>query len=169
MFILILDTLNIMKNCRLSLLTLVFALLSISWAEAQYGYGNGSRYGRQRSGLPRGPEPQQEEAKPLTAEEIVAEQMPQIMEVVPLNAFEEAVVSSILTKYVQQSIELRILGLEADKMREGMEKIRINQKAELEAGLPADKFAALMDLQENGFKKAKQKNKKKKKGKKPKD
>ncbi|NNF20194.1 MAG: hypothetical protein HKN61_10485 [Flavobacteriaceae bacterium] len=158
-----------MKNCRLSLLTLVFVILSISWVEAQYGYGNSGRYGRQRSGLPRGPEPKQEEVKPLTAEEIVAEQMPQIMEVVPLNAFEEAVVSSILTKYVQQSIELRILGLEPDKMREGMEKIRTNQKAELEAGLPEDKFAALMDLQENGFKKAKQKNKKKKKGKKPKD
>jgi hypothetical protein len=134
-------------------------------AQYGYGYGNPYAYGRQRSIVPQGPEPEKE-AKPKTAAEIVETEMPKITEVLELNEFEEAVVASILTKYVQQSIELQILDLEPDKMREGMEKIRINQKAELKAGLPEDKYNALVDLQENGFKKTK---KKKKKGKKPKD
>jgi hypothetical protein len=134
-------------------------------AQYGYGYGNPYAYGRQRSIVPQGPEPEKE-AKPKTAAEIVETEMPKITEVLELNEFEEAVVASILTKYVQQSIELQILSLEPDKMREGMEKIRINQKAELKAGLPEDKYNALVDLQENGFKKTK---KKKKKGKKPKD
>lgn len=134
--------------------------------QAQYGYGQPGN--QRRSSLPRGPEPQREEAKPKTAEEIVDMQMPKIQEVIDLNPFEEAVVRSIMTKYVQQSIELRLLQLEENKMREGMEKIRVNQEAELKAGLPPEKFEAFKELREEGFYKMKKK-KKKKKGKKPKD
>ncbi len=153
------------KNVLLSVIAIVW---SLSFASAQYGYGYGNpySYGRQRSIVPQGPEPEKE-VKARTADEIVAAEMPKIAEILELNEFEQAVVSSILTKYVQQSIELQILNLEPDKMREAMEKIRINQKAELKEGLPEEKFNELIELQENGMKK--QKKKKKKKGKKPKD
>ncbi|MEM7382056.1 MAG: hypothetical protein AAF361_12780, partial [Bacteroidota bacterium] len=50
-----------------------------------------------------------------------------------------------------------------DKMREGMEKIRKNQMAELKAGLPEDKYNALVELQEKGYTKVKKEKKKKKK------
>jgi tRNA A37 N6-isopentenylltransferase MiaA len=131
--------------------------------EAQYGYGNGY-YGRRSSAVPRTPEPEKK-AEPMTAEEIVANEMPKLTEALELNEFEQAVVSSILTKYVQQSIELQLLKLDADKTREGMENIRENQKAELKAGLPEEKFNMLETLQKDGYKKKKGKKKKKKKSK----
>ena len=87
--------------------------------------------------------------------------MPKIIEALELNDFEQAVVSSILTKYVQQSIELQLLKLPADKTREATEKIRENQKEELKAGLPEDKFNQLVELQKEGYKKIKKKKKKK--------
>jgi hypothetical protein len=132
-------------------------------AEAQYGYGNGY-YGRRQSAVPRADEPVKK-AEPLTAEEIVQNEMPQITEALELNDFEQAVVSTILTKYIQQHIELQLLKLDADQIREGLEKIRINQEAELKAGLPEDKYNAFVELQKNGFRKNK-KSKKKRKNKK---
>ncbi|HMB61441.1 MAG TPA: hypothetical protein VKN36_00110, partial [Eudoraea sp.] len=96
-------------------------------------------------------------------------EMPRLTEALELNEFEQAVVSSILTKYVQQSIELQLLKLDPDKTREGMDNIRTKQNAELEAGLPEEKFNAIKELQENGFKKKKEKKKKKKKKEKKKD
>ena len=149
-----------MKTNKHYILALLLFLLAAPFAEAQYGYG--SRYGRQRSSLPRGPEPKKE-TKPLTAEEIVAKEMPNIIEALELNEFEQAVVSSILTKSVQQRIELQLLELDADKTREAMEKIIENQKAELKAGLSEEKYNALVEYQENGFKKKKKKKKGKKK------
>jgi len=159
-----------MKTGKNTLLSIIVLLLSIHFASAQYGYGYGNPYyyGRQRSIVPQGPEPEKE-VKPRTADEIVAAEMPKITEVLELNEFEQAVVSTILTKYVQQSIELRILDPEPDKLREGMEKIQRNQREELKAGIPEDKFNALVALQENGYKNKKKEKKKKKKGKKPKD
>ena len=112
---------------------LVFLLLAIMpLANAQYGYNTGynNPYNRGRqSPIPRTPEP---ERKPenLTAEEIVDREMPKIIEAIDLNDFEQAVVSAILTKYVQQRIELQILKIPADKAREEAEKIRENQKEE---------------------------------------
>lgn len=157
----------IMKTKRHFFLSIFALVIAVSTSSAQYGYGYGNpySYGRQRSIVPQGPEPEKE-VKPKTAEELVEIEMPKITEVLELNEFEQAVVSSILTKYVQQSIEMQILNLEPEKMREGMERIRKNQKAELKAGLPEEKYNALVDLQENGIKKAQ---KKKRKGKKPKD
>jgi hypothetical protein len=98
----------------------------------------------------------------LTAEEMVANEMPKITEAIGLNDFEQAVVSSILTKYVQQRIELQILDLGPEKTREAYEIMRTKQEEELKAGLPEEKYNALLDYQENGFKKAKKKKKKKK-------
>ena len=87
----------------------------------------------------------------------------EITEALELNAFEEAVVSSVLTKYTQQRIELQILQLPKDKAREAYEKIAENQERELKQGLPPEKFEAFMELAENGFKAKKKKKKKKKK------
>ncbi len=152
---------NVMKINKHYLLALIVSLLCIPLAEAQYGYGNGY-YGRRRSAIPRTEEPEKK-VEPLTAEEIVANEMPKLTEALALNDFEQAVVSSILTKYVQQSIELQLLKLDADKTREGMEKISENQKAELQAGLPEDKFKILEEIQKEGYKKSKKKKKKKSK------
>ncbi len=128
----------------------------------------GNQFGRQRNIVPTGPT-QQREVKPKTAEEIVAEEMPKIIEALSLNDFEQAVVSSILTKYVQQRIELQLLKLEPEKMREGMEKIQKDQEAELKAGLPEDKYDAFLELAKNNFQVKKSKKKKKKKKKKNSD
>ena len=91
--------------------------------------------------------------------------MPKISEVLDLNAFEEAVVNSILTKYVQKRIELQILELPKDQTNEAMEKIAKDQTRELEQGLPKEKFEAYLELQKHGFnsKKIRKKKKKKKK------
>ena len=145
---------------------LLFVLLLVSVPiQAQVGMGNpyGTPYGRQqRSSLPQGPEYNPEEEKPRTAEEIVDSQMPLIMEAVELNPFEEAVVRSILEKYVQKRIELQILGLDADTTRESLEKIKREQDEELKQSLSSDKFEAFMALYENGKKGRKAKKKKKK-------
>lgn len=140
-------------------------LLLTFHAGAQVGYGNpyGSPYGRQqRTAIPRGPEYNPEDDKPKTAEEIVDSQMPQIMEAIELNAFEEAVVRSILEKYVQKRIELQILGLDEDKTRETLEKIKQEQDEELRQSLSPEKFDAFMALYETGKKDRKAKKKKKK-------
>ena len=89
--------------------------------------------------------------------------MPSITEKLGLNPFEEAVLSTTLKKYLQERIELQILELPADKMRESYEKITQKQDEELMAGLPADKYEAFVELQKNGFKKVKEKKKKRKK------
>ena len=152
-----------MRYNGLILISLFLLLVGFSSVNAQVV---DNRFGRQRSAIPRGPV-QQKEAKPLTAEEIVAQEMPKITEAINLNEFEQAVVSSILTKYVQQRIELQLLKLEPDQMREGYEKIQKNQEEELRAGLPEDKFLAFEELAKNKFQ-VKKKKKKKKKNKKSK-
>jgi len=154
-------------NTKYFVLVFLFVVVAIPELYAQYGYNNGynngynSNYSRGRgSGLPRIEDP---ERKPenLTAEEIVAKEMPKITEAIELNDFEQAVVSSILTKYVQQTIELQLLKLPADKTREAIDKIREGQKEELQAGLPEDKFNQLVELQKQGYSKIKKKKKKK--------
>ncbi|WP_190808554.1 hypothetical protein [Flagellimonas sp. S3867] len=159
-----------MKNKKALIL---FALLGIFFSDAliaQYGYGNryGNRYGRQRSTIPQAQTPPKEE-EALTAEQIVDEQMPSITEALELNPFEEAVVRTTLVKSIQQRIELSILQLEPNKMKEELEKIRDTQDEELKAGLPEDKYFAFVELQENQFRAKKKKSKKKKKKKKSKE
>ena len=148
-----------MRFNKLYPVLILFTLLGFSDLYGQVG--RNSMYGRQRSGIPRAPVERQE-PKPQTAEEIVAVQMPKITEALSLNDFEQAVVSSILTKYVDQRIQLQLLELTPEKMREGLEKIQINQQAELEAGLPEEKFKALEEYQKNGYKLKKKRKKKRK-------
>ena len=120
------------------------------------------RFGR--SAIPQAQTPVKK-PEPKTAEEIVAGEMPKITEAAALNDFESAVVSSILTKYVQQRIELRILKLDPDTTREALEKIEREEREELRLGLPAEKYEAMIELKENGYnaKKLQKKRKKRKK------
>lgn len=127
-----------------------------------YGYGGyGYGYGR-RNSIPQ-VQHEPEEPEPMTAEQIVDAEMPNITEALDLNAFEAAVLSSTLKKYVQKRIELQILQLEPDQMRESMEKITMAQDAELKAGLPPEKYEAFVEMQKNGVKKTQKEKKKKKK------
>lgn len=146
-------------------LILFLTLFTLGFFSTQAQMGRYGTYGSQRSSIPRGPGPEAQEEDPKTAEELVAEQMPKITEALELNDFEQAVVNSILTKYVQQRIELQILDLPKDKAREAYEKIADDQKAELKQGLPPEKYEEFMMLMENGFnsKKVKKDRKKKKK------
>jgi len=143
------------------ILVVLFIFMAIPVLQAQYGPTYGAT-GRRQSVVPRTQEPMKK-AEPMTADEIVANEMPKIIEALALNEFEQAVVSSILTKYVQQRIELQILKLEPEKIKEATDLIRIRQDEELKAGLPEDKFKALQELQKNGFNKKKTKRKKKNK------
>ncbi len=155
-----------MKSIRILILSTLLTLFASETLIAQFGYGNPyGRYGRQRSIVPQaGGQPTQKQ-EPLTAEELVDEQMPSITEALELNPFEEAVVRTTLVTSVQQRIELQILQLEPEKMKEAVEKIRIRQEEELKAGLPEDKYNDFLELQENRFKTKKKKKKKKKKSK----
>ena len=155
-------------NIRLSgILIFSFTFLWILQANAQYR--NGYPYaGRPNSIIPQSND-EKPEPKALTADEIVEREMPKITETAQLNDFEQAVVSSILTKYVQQSIELRILDLEPQKAREKMDQIKKNQNEELKAGLPEDKYKLILEIQEKGVRKVKSQKKKGKKNKKNKE
>ena len=154
-----------------------FILLSILFGSseiyAQYGYGSGgygyggrgnNGYGRQRSSIPQAQETQKE-PEPKTAEQLVDGEMPKITEALALNDFEQAVLSSVLKKYVQERIEARILKLPPEKMSEAFENITKRQDEELKAGLPLEKYEAFVALQKDGVSKTLKKNKKKKKDK----
>lgn len=146
----------------------LFVLMISAEAMAQYGYGGygyGRRdmYGRRMSVVPRNMTEMNKEPENLTAEQIVEQQMPAFKEALGLTVFEEAILSTVLTKYVQQRIELQILKLDPQKMKEQYQIIQENQEKELQQSLPPEKFEAYMELQEENFrnldKKAKENNK----------
>ncbi|MGB5435212.1 MAG: hypothetical protein WBM98_04905 [Maribacter sp.] len=161
-----------MKINSTFLIVLFTLLLTGVEVQAQYGYGNGyggygyggrgTGYGRGRAAIPQAQTPQKE-PEPLTADEIVDNEMPGISSALELNDFETAVLSSILKKYVQERIEMQILKLEPDQMREQMDKITLRQTEELKAGLPLEKYEAFVELQKNGVAKTKKEKKKKEK------
>lgn len=154
-----------MRTKNTFIFTAIILLFSTTLIQAQYGYGNGnrngnSRYGNRQSNIPQ-TQQTPEKVEPLTAEEMVETQMPAIAEALELNDFEKAVVSTTLVKYMKQRIELQILQLETDKMKEAYERINLNQDAELKAGLPQEKYEAFLNLKEDGIRKTKRKKKKK--------
>ncbi len=106
-----------------------------------------------------------EKAENLTAAEMVDAEMPKIREAIEFSEFEAAVLRSILTKYVQQRIEVQILNLGPEKTREAFETINLNQEEELKASLPEEKYNALKEYRDNGGKRLKEKKRKKKKNK----
>lgn len=155
------------KNIKI-LLGFLILIISAQEAMAQYGYGGYGRrdmYGRRMSVVPRTMTEMNKEPENLTAEQIVQQQMPAFKEALGLTAFEEAILSSVLTKYVQQRIELQILKLEPQKMKEQYNIIQEKQENELKMSLPVEKFEAYMELQEENFrnlsKKAKENTKEK--------
>lgn len=149
-----------MKTYVKYLIAVLMTISAYTEIHAQYGNGYGNGYGgRQRSAIPQATTPQ-EEPKALTAEEIVDNEMPNITAVVGLNPFEEAIVRTTLTKYVQKRIELQILKLDPDKTREAIETISKDQDEELKSSLPEEKYEAFMQLQKDRFKTKKKKKKK---------
>jgi hypothetical protein len=148
-----------------ALTQIAFLLLFLGSSSIAAQFGNGNRFGRQgRSSIPQAQTPQKEpEAK--TAEQVVDEFMPKMIEALELDPFEEAVVKSTFVKYVQKRMELQILKLEPQKMKEEYEKLAKLQDQELKAGLPEDKYDKYLELQKNQFKAKKKKKKKKKKSK----
>lgn len=165
-------------NTKFLIIAFIMMLVG-SELQAQYGYGRGYGYGsgygygygRQRSAIPQA-QVEAKEPEPKTAGQIVDEEMPGIAEAIDLNEFEVAVMSSILKKYIQKRIELQILKLEPDKMRESLEKITEAQTEELKSGLSLETYEAFVALQQKGLSKAKKEKKKegkKKRKKKSKD
>ncbi len=167
-----------MKTNIKYLITILIILLIAPEIEAQFGNGGRGGGGRggfgrqQRSAIPQSQAPPKEEA-PKTAEQIVDAEMPSIVASLGLDPFEEAILSTTLKKYMQERIELQILKLPNDKIREAYEKINKRQDEELKAGLPIEKYDAFVALQKSGLSKAKKdlrkeekKKKKKKKSKK---
>ena len=126
---------------------------------------NQNRFGRQRSAIPQGPTAAQQEPEKLTAEEYVELEMPKFIETMSLDPFEQAVVRSILVKSVQKRMELQILNLEPNQMREEFEKTLKAQDAELKASLPPEKYQTYLDMRENPSKTMRKQKKKKKKSK----
>ncbi|QCX00163.1 hypothetical protein FGM00_08600 [Aggregatimonas sangjinii] len=156
-----------MKSSKIYWLSFFTIMLFGAELHAQYGYGGGGYgygrggygYGRNRS-LSAQPDTAPEPPKPKTADEMVDEQMPTIAETLELNDFESAVLSSILKKYVQQRIEMQILKLSPEKMKEGFEKITEKQDAEIKAGLPPEKYEGFVEMMEKGLQKSKKEKKK---------
>ncbi|QWX85448.1 hypothetical protein H0I23_07360 [Cellulophaga sp. HaHaR_3_176] len=158
-----------MKISKKHLIAVIIFISVFTEIQAQYGNGYGNGYGnsggyggRQRSSIPQA-ESAPEKPEPLTAEQIVDSEMPNITEALGLNPFEEAIVRTTLTKSIQKRIELQILKLTPEKTREAIEKIGKEQDEELKSALPEDKYEAFVELQKNRFKEKKKKNKKKKK------
>ncbi|MGB7394419.1 MAG: hypothetical protein WA913_08510 [Pricia sp.] len=160
-----------MKIKSAHLIILFTVLLAGNDLQAQYGrgYGGGGYgyggYGRQRSAIPQVQETPKE-PEPKTAEQIVEDEMPEITETLELNDFESAVLGSILEKYLQKRIEMQILELSPEQMREGMEKITKAQDEELKAGLSLEKYEAFVEMQKKGIQKTKKATKKERKRKK---
>ena len=158
-----------LKGSSIKFFIVLSILLGGSEIYAQYGYGGrgyGGRgnygYGSQRSAIPQAQE-SQKEPEPKTAEQLVDGEMPRITEALALNDFEQAVLSSVLKKYVQERIEARILKLPPEKMLEVYDNITKRQDEELKAGLPIEKYDAFVALQKEGVAKTLKKSKKKKK------
>ena len=166
---------RVVKSSSIKFFILLLILFSSSEIFAQYGYGGrgngygrgGYGYGRQRSTIPQAQETAKG-AEPETAEQLVDGEMPSITEALELNDFEQAVLSSVLKKYVQERIEAQILQLPPEKMREVYDNITKRQDEELKAGLPLEKYEAFVALQKEGVAKTLKK-KKKEKRKKPKN
>ena len=160
---------KVVKSGSLKFLILLSILFTSSEIYAQYGYGGGGYgygrggygYGRQRSSIPQAQETPKE-PEPKTAEQLVDDEMPSITKALELNDFEQAVLSSVLKKYVQERIEAQILKLPPEKMREVYENITKRQDEELKAGLPLEKYEAFVALQKEGVAKTLKKKKKQK-------
>lgn len=153
---------NTKMNIRYLIVLFIF-FLTASETQAQYGNGYGrssGAYNSQISSIPQAQDIPKEEV-PKTATQIIDTEMPSIVASLELDPFEEAILSTTLKKYMQERIELQILKLPNDKMKEAYEKIAKKQDQELRAGLTIEKYDAFIALQKSGLSKAKKDLKKK--------
>ncbi len=158
---------KVVKSSSIKFFILLSILFASSEIYAQFGSGGGGNgygrggygYGRQRSTIPQAQETPKE-PEPKTAEQLVDDEMPSITEALELNGFEQAVLSSVLKRYVQERIEAQILQLPPEKMREVYDNITKRQDEELKAGLPLEKYEAFVALQKEGVAKTLKKKKK---------
>ncbi|MEN1785416.1 MAG: hypothetical protein AAGF77_09780 [Bacteroidota bacterium] len=150
-----------MKTSFDLLVLLVFLFIGVT-INAQMRNGGMNRFGRQTSAIPQAQSPPPEPEK-LTAAEYVEKEMPKLIEVMELDPFEEAIVRSVLVSSVQKRMELKILNLDPQKMKEEVEKIKAKQDADLKAGLPEEKFQTYLELLDNPTKTTRKKKKAKRK------
>ena len=151
-----------MRSLQRILFFLTFSLCAVTIVEAQADPRFRSMSRRTMASQAQQQQPLEKD-QPKTAEELVEAEMPKILEAVDFSEFEQAILRSVLTKYVQQRIEAQILNLGPEKTREVYESINRNQDEELKASLPEEKYNALQAYLERGGKKQKDKDKKKKK------
>jgi hypothetical protein len=123
-------------------------------------YGN--PYGNPMRGMNQFPSRTQDD-EPLTAEDIVELSINRVKETIEINAFEEAVLRSIMLEATKKRIELQILKLEPNAMKTALEEIESLEDARLENELPPALFEHLKGLKEEGNSKTKRKKEKKKK------
>jgi len=126
-------------------------------------YGN--PYGNPMRGMNQFPSRTQED-EPLTAEDIVELSINRVKETIEINAFEEAVLRSIMLEATKKRIELQILNLESNAMKTALEEIESIEDARLENELPPALFEHLKALKEEGNSRVKRNKEKKKKRKK---
>ena len=122
----------------------------------------GNPYGNPMRGMNQFPSRTQEE-EPLTAEDIVELSINRVKETFEINAFEEAVLRSIMLEATKKRIELQILNLEPNLMKTALEEIEAIEDARIEKELPPALFEHLKALKEEGNCKRKKEKKKKRK------
>lgn len=149
-----------------SLLVLLTCFESFGQFGMPMGRGGmmGNPYGNPMRGMNQFPSRTQEE-EPLTAEDIVELSINRVKETIEINAFEEAVLRSIMLEATKKRIELQILNLEPNAMKTALEEIESLEDARLENELPPALYAHLKALKEERNPKTKRKKEKKKKSK----
>jgi hypothetical protein len=103
-----------------------------------------------------------EEQAPLTADDIVELSMNRIKETIELNAFEDAVIRSIMLEATKKRIELQILNLEPNEVKTVLEEIEKQEDFRLNKELPEVIYLQLQALKEEGRSSSPKKKKKKK-------
>ena len=103
-----------------------------------------------------------EEQAPLTADDIVELSMNRIKETIELNAFEDAVLRSIMLEATKKRIELQILNLEPNEVKTVLEEIEKQEDFRLNKELPEVIYLQLQALKEEGRSSSPKKKKKKK-------
>lgn len=103
-----------------------------------------------------------EEQAPLTADDIVELSINRIKETIELNAFEDAVIRSIMLEATKKRIELQILNLEPNAVKTTLEEIEKQEDFRLNNELPEVIYLQLQALKEEGRSISPKKKKKKK-------
>tara|TARA_R110002020_G_scaffold153811_1_gene333247 strand:- start:451 stop:882 length:432 start_codon:yes stop_codon:yes gene_type:complete len=121
---------------------LLITILSIQQVSAQYG--RNSRYGRQQSQIPSTPPPQPD---PVTAEEIVAERLPDYQAEFNLDNFEIEVLRNYLTDHIKEVQALQTdRTLKPQDAREAYDRLQTKLKENLGAIMTLDEVNKLIAM-----------------------